>query len=585
MAEPLPRPFGPYLLLKRLGQGAMGDAHLARPLDPHRGIPSPVVVKRLHGELASNATFVQRFKHEAEIAVNVDTPHVAKVYDAGAVGETLYIAMEYVQGWPLSKFLEEVIGSKRHATVGSVVDLIVGGLDGLHALHTAVDRGGRPLGVVHRDISPKNLMVGEDGRMRIIDLGLGKSNVQDWKTRTGVVMGSVGYMPPEQVRGQRVDARADLYAMGVVLFEMLTLRSFIRRGPVPTMLSASLAPELRAPSSLRPDLPKSLDPVVLRALDARPESRWATAAEFRDALRRAWPEAKSAGGMLSLIDELFGLGELAQRQAEIDALLAQPAPSQGPDDDRTVVFVERTGVGPVRRMGPVGPADERTAVARTRAVESPFAATAVRGAGRPTTEPGVVAALAPPVSAVSGLPLPRRGVPVSVMVAGMAGMLVLGVALGQLVLRRDAELAPVELTPRAVETESLRVTPARRPEPPPPEPAAAPALAETPEPSEPERPRTPRRSRPPRVEPRPSEPAPPAPVAPTAEGNRARATELLTRAGKLRARLPEDDPGRSAVDALRTKISLEMSSSNVERVAERLRSFASELAALERAAP
>jgi hypothetical protein len=583
VAEPLPRPFGPYLLLKRLGQGAMGDAHLARPLDPHRGIPSPVVVKRLHGELASNATFVQRFKHEAEIAVNVDTPHVAKVYDAGAVGETLYIAMEYVQGWPLSKFLEEVIGSKRHATVGSVVDLIVGGLDGLSALHTAVDRSGRPLGVVHRDISPKNLMVGEDGRMRIIDLGLGKSNVQDWKTRTGVVMGSVGYMPPEQVRGQRVDARADLYAMGVVLYEMLTLRSFIRRGPVPTMLSASLTPELRAPSSLRQDLPRGLDPVVLRALDPRPEGRYATAAEFRDALRRAWPEAKSAGGMLSLIDELFGLGELTQRQAEIDGLLALPAPSQGPDDDRTVVFVERTGVGPVR---PMGPADERTAVARTRAVESPFAPTVARGAYRPTTEPGVVAALAPPVSAVSGLPVPRRGVPVSVMVAGMAGMLVLGVALGQLVLRRDAELAPVELKPRAVETESLRVTPARRPpEPPPPEPTAAPAVAETPEPAEAGRPRTPRRSRPPRVEPRPSEPAPPAPVAPTAEGNRATATALLARAGKLRARLPEDDPGRSAVDALRTKISLEMSSSNVERVAERLRSFAGELAALERAAP
>jgi serine/threonine protein kinase len=350
VASKLPMPFGAYALLKSLGQGAMGDIHLARPYNVRRGIPTPIVIKRLHGELASNPDFVRRFKHEAEIAVSVDSPHVAKVYDVGAVGETLYITMEYVNGWPVSKFIEAVIASGHHANISAIVDLIAGGLRGLTALHEAKDvRTGQPLGVVHRDISPKNLMVGEDGAMRLIDLGLGKSNVQDWKTRTGVVMGSVGYMPPEQVTAEKIDHRADLYAMGAVLFELLALRHYIARGPIPIMLRRSVEPTFEPPSRFRPDVPRGLDEVLQKALELDPNQRFQSAAEFLTAIRAVVPERKSAGGMITLISELFATS-LPERKGELSQLLRLPLPEleeDGPEPEHTVTFVVAEGVSPL----------------------------------------------------------------------------------------------------------------------------------------------------------------------------------------------------------------------------------------------
>lgn len=343
-----PRPFGAYVLLKALGRGAMGDVHLARPYNPNRGIPTPVVVKRLHGELAKKKGFVARFTHEAEVAVNVESKHVAKVYDAGSVGDTLYITMEYVTGWPLSKVLDAILKSGRHASIASVVDSIAGALEGLQALHTATDNSGNPLGVVHRDISPKNLMIGEDGLIHIIDLGLGKSNLQDWKTRTGVVMGSVGYMPPEQVSGDHVDARADVYAMGVVAFEMLALRNYIKRGPLPQMMAASQNPKFSKPSEFRPDVPSGLDDVIKRALEPTKEARFQSAGEFLKGLRTIVPASHTTGGMRALIDELFG-DTKAEREREIEALLALPLPHEDPQDNEpTRVFVQRAGVRPER---------------------------------------------------------------------------------------------------------------------------------------------------------------------------------------------------------------------------------------------
>lgn len=388
MAEEV-RPFGAYVLLKALGRGAMGDVHLARPYNPNRGIPTPVVIKRLHGELALKRGFVSRFRHEASVAVSVDSPHVAKVYDVGAVGDTLYIVMEHVAGWPLSKVLDAILKSGRHASIASVLDSIAGGLEGLHALHTAVDPStGAPLGIVHRDISPKNLMIGEDGLMHIIDLGLGKSNAQDWKTRTGVVMGSVGYMPPEQVNGEHVDARADVYAMGVVSFEMLALRNFIKRGPLPAMMSASVSPRFVPPSEYRPDVPRGLDEVIEKAVNPDRAGRFQSAAEFLRALRTIVPAKQTEGGMRELVEELFGEGKL-ERAREIDALLALPLPAEDPMElEPTKVFVQRAGVRPEAetREGPAfeDPPSVPPTVATEVAWKEPSGSFGARGPRDPT---------------------------------------------------------------------------------------------------------------------------------------------------------------------------------------------------------
>src|SRR5262245_54588678 len=184
----VPTTFGPYVLLKSLGTGGGGDVFLAKPRNPARGIPPAVVIKRLHGSLAQESDFVRRFRHEAEIAVTVTSQHLVKCYDAGVVGEMFYIAMEYVAGWTLQRLIKELQGAQRPASLSSVRDIIGGALKGLEALHDARDpASGELLSIVHRDIAPKNIMVGEDGVTRLIDLGIGKSSLQDWRTGTGVI--------------------------------------------------------------------------------------------------------------------------------------------------------------------------------------------------------------------------------------------------------------------------------------------------------------------------------------------------------------------------------------------------------------
>jgi serine/threonine-protein kinase len=437
-----PRIFGAYLLLKALGRGAMGDVWLARPLNPDRGIPAPVVVKRLHGELATRKGFVSRFQHEASVAVNVESVHVAKVYDVGSVAETLYITMEYVPGWPLSKVLDAILKSGRHASIASVIDLIAGGLEGLEKLHGAKDQKGKPLGIVHRDISPKNLMVGEDGVMRLIDLGLGKSNAQDWKTRTGVVMGSVGYMPPEQARGERVDARADLYSIGVVCYEMLALRNYVKRGTLTAMMEASANPTFMKPSEFRPDVPAGLDSVLQRALAPAKEQRYQTAHQFLTALRQVIPPVQTDGGMVALLGELFGSTK-REREQEIEELLALPVPDPT-DAEPTKVFVMRAGVlPPDQQPTKFLPQSEPSLLPTVRADRS-FR----------TNEPS---STLPPMMSSHHLAPPSRGVSIPVLIVAIFIAAMAGGAIAVMLTNRlnpepqlliEAEPAPV-LEPKA----------------------------------------------------------------------------------------------------------------------------------------
>lgn len=460
-----PKVFGAFSLLKALGRGAMGDVWLARPLNPNRGIPAPIVVKRLHGELASKKGFVARFRHEAAVAVCVDSPHVAKVFDVGAVGDTLYIAMEYVPGWPLSRVLDAVLKSGRHASIASVIDLIAGGLEGLDRLHTATEPSGKPLEIVHRDISPKNLMVGEDGKMRLIDLGLGRSNAQDWKTRTGVVMGSVGYMPPEQARGERVDARADVYSMAVVCFEMLALRNYVKRGTLSAMMEASASPHFMKPSEFRPDVPPGLDEVLQRALSPTRDERYASARAFLDALRAIVAPSHTQGGMAVLLEELFGATR-RERAAEVAALLALPLPDDAGEAEPTRVFVTRKGVLPPDLQPTQYARPDEVSLVPTVAREE-ITDTRVEPAkkkveaNRPTsTLPPIASALSrdggvSPFVTSQQLAPPKAGVSIPVLLLAVVIAAILGGFVAVLVAGRIAREEPAEL----VELDPLPIAP------------------------------------------------------------------------------------------------------------------------------
>lgn len=289
----LPRQFGPYLLTKLIGRGGGGEVYLATRVDPQSGVEQKLVVKRPLPEMMENEEFVLRFRHEAELARRIDSPYVAGVLDVGTVGSVHYFAQELIAGVPLSQTLVEMREAQRRGTVTWMVDLISGALLGLHALHTAKDDSGVPLGIVHRDIAPKNIMIADNRVARLIDLGIGRSNMRDWETRTGLIMGSPGYMAPEQVLGRAVDHRADLYAIGVVLWELATASRYIERAPLQQMLRMMAAPKYRSILELRSDLPPELDAILRRAVSVAPGDRFQSAMEMLSALEALLPSTRN----------------------------------------------------------------------------------------------------------------------------------------------------------------------------------------------------------------------------------------------------------------------------------------------------
>lgn len=289
--EDLPEPFGNYLLIKSIGRGGGGEVFVAKPTALNHGLPEVVVVKRLLPELSEEEEFTRRFRHEAELATRIDSPHVAKVYDAGEVDSVLYFAQELIEGMPLSRIMKTMREAQQVGGLEWMIDLISGALLGLHALHTAKDATGAPLGIVHRDIAPKNIMVIDNQIARLIDLGIGRSNISDWETRTGLVLGSPGYMAPEQVLGRVLDHRADLYAIGVILWELSTAQSYIERGPLQRVIKQSIAPKYRPVSMFRSDLPPAIDVVLRRAVAHEPGDRFPSAEAFLSALEAMLPRS------------------------------------------------------------------------------------------------------------------------------------------------------------------------------------------------------------------------------------------------------------------------------------------------------
>ena len=417
MSSSLPRAFGPYLLLARLGKGGSGSAYLARHRDElhNASIESrPLVVKVLHPRLSQHPEFLKRFRHEAEVAIRVSSPHVVRVLDAGRVGDQPYIAMDYVLGWTLSRLNAAMAEADVRMTVPVVVEIVSQTLRGLVALHSATGRDGQPLETVHRDMAPKNLMVGDDGRVWLIDLGLGKSNAQDWKTGTGTVMGSPGYMAPEQVTGSPVDQRTDLYAVGVVMHELLTGQRYIKPGKPVEMLRQAATRRYAAPSTIRRDVPASLDDIVTTAMARRCEDRFADAGAFLDALQDFLPRSAGPSAVAKLVEQLLATDRQA-RDRELRRLLGLSDPSGPAPEPGTEVYVRQPSV-------PAAAAVSHDLAPSDAAGRPPVVATKVQT--RTTATQSWTPAMAPPPSR-----FPVLAAAIGGFGAGIAVTLVVGQAL------------------------------------------------------------------------------------------------------------------------------------------------------------
>jgi hypothetical protein len=296
----------------------MAVVHLGRLLG-QAGFSRTVAIKRLHPQFAADPDFVAMFLDEARLAVRVQHPNVVSPLDVLVTDAELLVVMEYISGETLSALLKS---TPRDAPVAPAIAASVVSelLYGLHAAHEARAEDGALLEIVHRDVSPHNVIVGVDGVARVLDFGVAKAAMRSHVTKEGEIKGKISYMAPEQLRAQPVDRRADVFAAGIVLWETLTGRRLFRGDDLGQTVEKVLHSEIPAPSSLRPGLTPELDAVVRRALERDVADRFATARDFAVALEAASPIA-SAGEVADWVRARGGnkLAERIERVAAIES--------------------------------------------------------------------------------------------------------------------------------------------------------------------------------------------------------------------------------------------------------------------------
>ena len=275
--------FGRYELLKRLAGGGMGEVYLAR----QRGIDGfqkLLVIKTLLPHLCEDEEFITMFKDEARVTAQLIHPNICQVFEFEQVGGVYFMAMEYLRGEDLRRLWKACEQRGMPLRVPLICRVISDAAAGLDFAHSLRDNKGEPYNIVHRDISPQNILVTFEGGVKVIDFGVAKAAGRAQHTRTGALKGKYSYMSPEQVAGEGVDGRSDIFALGIVLHELLTGRRLFKADSDVQTLARVRECNVAPPSRLNPQLPPGLDQIVLKALAKNPEGRYATAQEFRLAL-------------------------------------------------------------------------------------------------------------------------------------------------------------------------------------------------------------------------------------------------------------------------------------------------------------
>jgi serine/threonine protein kinase len=309
---------GSFEILRRLARGGMAEIYLARTSGPS-GFEKLVVLKKILGKLADKPRYVQLFLEEAKLAASLDHPNIAQVYDIGMVDGSYFFAMEHLHGQDVRSILHRAWRIGERLPIEHAVQIARHVASALHFAHEKRRSDGTLLGLVHRDVSPSNILVTYDGATKLLDFGVAKNAASTVKTRTGALKGKISYMSPEQARGAPLDRRSDIFSLGIVLWEMVTTQRLYRADNDLATLQLIIHQPPRPPSQVRPECAPELERIVLRALAQDPDARYPTAEQLvleLDELAREHKLKQSPNALAATLGQLFGSELAAWREAQ-----------------------------------------------------------------------------------------------------------------------------------------------------------------------------------------------------------------------------------------------------------------------------
>ena len=351
---PSGRTIGRYVLYDEIASGGMASVHLGR-LIGSVGFSRTVAIKRLHPHFAKDRQFVDMFLDEAHLASRIRHPNVIATLDVVSTDSELFLVMDYVEGESLARLAGAARERAERVDPAIAVSVVVDVLYGLEAAHEATNERGEPLDIVHRDVSPQNILVGADGIARVVDFGVAKAASRIQTTRDGAIKGKLAYMSPEQMRRQPVDRRTDVFAASIILWETLAGARLFSADDPGGMVAQVLEAAVEPPSRRAGDLPHGLDAIVLRGLAHEPSARFQTAREMATALEAALAPAsrtKVADWVARNAGE--ALGARAERIAAIEsgAERPHPVPLERSEAETAVLTGDGAGVSPPHGSAP-----------------------------------------------------------------------------------------------------------------------------------------------------------------------------------------------------------------------------------------
>ena len=331
------RQFGSYTLLRKVARGGMADIFLAR-RRTNQG-EELCVIKMLLPTSLRNPRAWKLFLGEARLAALLEHPNIVRIYDLDRVDNYYFISMEYVAGETLFGMLHRSVKNQRPLQPYEVAAIIRHSCTGLAYAHGMTDPAGNPLNLVHRDISPSNIMLSYDGQVKILDFGIAAAATRTAGFREGKALGKHAYMSPEQCQGHDLDRRSDIFSLGIVFWELATGAALFPGRDPRKVMKTILSGEVRPPSSANPDIPAPLEQVILRALALEPKDRFQTAHEMGEAIdenaQGRLPPDTELGGLLA---ELYGKrrGRLSKKgevgeEVELETLLFDDLEAQPPE--------------------------------------------------------------------------------------------------------------------------------------------------------------------------------------------------------------------------------------------------------------